>query len=62
MADLFSPLGEIVGVDDAKHIEVLIAITSLMSSHYALLWEVVKWGEKEGLSKKVSVDYNPVIL
>jgi len=55
--DLFAPLGEIVGVDDVRKIEALAAITALMSSYYNLLWELVKWGEREGLSRKESTDY-----
>lgn len=55
--ELFSPLGEIVGVDDGEKINVLAAITGLMSSYYTLLWEVVKWGEEKGLSRKESKDY-----
>ncbi|MEL7566044.1 MAG: NAD(P)-binding domain-containing protein [Dehalobacterium sp.] len=56
-ADLFAPLGEIVPVDDVKKIEALAAITALMSSYYNLLWEVVKWGEREGLSRKEATGY-----
>lgn len=57
VADLFSPIGEIVGVDDVKQIEALAAITGLMSSYYTLLWEIVKWGETEGLSRKEATNY-----
>jgi len=57
VAELFAPLGKIIGVDDVKQIQVLAAVTALMSSYYGLLWEVVKWGEKEGLSRKESIDY-----
>ncbi|MGI6686368.1 MAG: NAD(P)-binding domain-containing protein [Bacillota bacterium] len=57
VAELFKPLGEIVGVDDVKQIEALIAITALMSSYYTLLWEVVQWGERGGLSQKEAVNY-----
>ncbi|HHT62896.1 MAG: pyrroline-5-carboxylate reductase [Bacillota bacterium] len=57
VANLFKPLGEIIGVDEVKQIEALAAITALMSSYYTLLWEVVKWGENEGLSRKEAADY-----
>ncbi|ATW25507.1 NAD(P)-binding domain-containing protein [Candidatus Formimonas warabiya] len=57
VAELFAPLGEIVGVDDMREIQVLAAITGLMSTYYTFLWEVVKWGEREGLSRKESTDY-----
>lgn len=62
VAHLFSPLGEIIGVDDVKKIETLAAITALMSSYYNLLWEVVKWGEREGLSRKESTDYTTAFV
>lgn len=57
VADLFAPLGEIVAVDDVGQIQALAAITALMSSYYSLLWEVVQWGERQGLSRKESTDY-----
>ncbi len=57
VAELFAPLGEIVAVDNVKKIEALAAITGLMSSYYTLLWEIVKWGEQEGLSVKEATDY-----
>ena len=57
VADLFAPLGKIVGVDDTKQIQVLSAITALMSPYYNLLWEVVKWGELNGLSGNEVLDY-----
>ncbi len=57
VADVFAVLGEIIGVDDVKKIEALASITGLMSSYYTLLWEIVKWGEREGLSNKEATDY-----
>lgn len=57
VAELFAPLGEIVGVDDVKKIEALAAITGLISPYYTLLWEIVKWGEREGLSEQEATDY-----
>ena len=57
VADLFQPLGEIIGVDDVNKIDALAAITALMSSYYTLLWEVVQWGEREGLSRQEATDY-----
>lgn len=57
VAKIFAPLGEIIGVDDVKKIEALAAITGLMSSYYTLLWEIVKWGGREGLSVKEATNY-----
>lgn len=57
VAELFSPLGEIIGVDDVKKVETMAAITGLMSSYYTLLWEIVKWGESEGLSREEAAGY-----
>lgn len=57
VADLFAPLGEIVGVEDVKRIEALASITGLMSSYYTLMREIVKWGEREGLTRKEATDY-----
>jgi len=55
---LFSALGRVVAVDDPRRIEVLAAVTALMASFHTLLWEVVKWGEGEGLSRKEALDYS----
>jgi pyrroline-5-carboxylate reductase len=57
VAEVFAPLGEIIGVDDVQRIEALAAITGLMSSYYTLLLEIVKWGEREGLSMKEATNY-----
>ncbi|WP_308892180.1 NAD(P)-binding domain-containing protein [Candidatus Desulfosporosinus nitrosoreducens] len=57
VANLFAPLGNIIGVNDEKQIEALLVITALMSSYYNLLWEVVKWGESNGLSMKESTEF-----
>lgn len=57
VADLAAPLGEIIGVDDVKQIEALAAITGLMTSYYALMWEIVKWGNREGLSLEEAAHY-----
>lgn len=57
VAALFAPLGEIIGVDDVRRIEALAAITGLMSAYYTLLWEIVKWGEGEGLSEQEATGY-----
>lgn len=57
VAELFAPLGDIIGVDNVSQIEAIAAITGLMSSYYRLLWEIVKWGEGEGLSSKEATSY-----
>jgi pyrroline-5-carboxylate reductase len=57
VADLFDSLGEIVGVDDVKQFEVLFAITAFMSAYNTLLWNIVQWGEGEGLTRKDSFNY-----
>ncbi|MTI95167.1 MAG: hypothetical protein FH749_06720 [Firmicutes bacterium] len=57
VADLFAPLGEIVGVDDVHKIEALAAITALMSAYNALLAAIVDWGVGQGLSKIEATDY-----
>lgn len=57
VADIFAPLGDIVGVDDVEKIEALAAITALMSSYHNLLWEVVKWGVSNGLSRNECAAY-----
>lgn len=56
-AALFTPLGEIIGLEDVKRIEVISAITALLSPYYTVLWEIVKWCETEGLSRKETTDY-----
>lgn len=56
-AEIFAPLGEIIAVDEVKKIEALAAITGLMGPYYTLLLEIVKWGEREGLSMKEATDY-----
>ncbi|NLW22235.1 MAG: NAD(P)-binding domain-containing protein [Tissierellia bacterium] len=55
--DLFSPIGEVVAVDSIEKVRALQAITAMMSPYYKLLWEVVKWGQRNGLSEKESMDY-----
>lgn len=62
VAEIFAPLGEIIGVDDVKKIETLAAITGLISSCYTLLWEIVEWGGREGLSLKEATTYTAAIF
>lgn len=57
VAKLFSPLGEIIQVDQIEKVEVLAAITGLMSSYYKLLLEIIMWGEKHGLSQEEATNY-----
>ncbi|KJS20150.1 MAG: hypothetical protein VR72_15665 [Clostridiaceae bacterium BRH_c20a] len=57
VVELFTPLGKIVALDDVKKMEGLLSITALMSSYYDLLWEIVKWSESNGISRKESIDY-----
>lgn len=55
--NLLEPLGQVIGVCDKKQIEVIAAITGLMTTYYKLLNDVSKFGETFGLSREVSVDY-----
>lgn len=57
VGNLFSPLGEIIQVDQVEKVESLAAITGLMSAYYKLLLEIIEWGERHGLSQKEATDY-----
>lgn len=57
VVELFSPLGEVIAVDDVSKMETITAITGLMTSYYALLHNVVKWGETEGLTKEEATNF-----
>lgn len=62
VAELFAPIGSIVGVGDVGQIEALQAITGLVSSYYTLLLEIVRWAEGEGLSREEANNYTTALF
>lgn len=54
---LLSGLGDIITTDDEYTLVVLLAITGVMSAYYALVSDVVKWGEKAGITREQSLNY-----
>ena len=49
-------------LEEEEKIEILFALTGVMSAFYGLTWEIVSWGEKAGLSRKEAVDYTTSFL
>lgn len=57
VCDLFTKVGNVIGVDQESKMEIMLAITGVMSAYYGLTYEVEQWGEKAGLTRSESVGY-----
>ena len=57
MEDLLRPLGDLLVLESAEEMNVIRAITALMSPFYELCYSVVDWSEKNGLSEPAAKAY-----
>jgi pyrroline-5-carboxylate reductase len=55
--ELLSPLGTVVFTKNMDEIRVIQAITSLMSSFYEMLHQVLTFAEAEGLDRNAAIPY-----
>ena len=62
ICDVFRKVGNIIAIEDESKMEIMLAITGVMSAFYGLTYEVEKWGEDVGLSREESVGYTTAFL
>ena len=55
--EIFSKVGNVIGIEDEDKMEIMLGITGVMSAFYGLTDAVVCWGEKAGLTKEESAGY-----
>lgn len=54
---LFDPLGTVVTLEKESQLETLAIITALMAPYYAMVEQVVAWGEKRGIERNKAAAY-----
>lgn len=57
MEELLRPLGDLVILESAEEMNVIRAITALMSPFYELCYSIVDWSEKNGLNEPAAKAY-----
>jgi len=57
MEELLRPLGDLVILESAEEMNVIRAITALMSPFYELCYNIVDWSEKNGLNEPAAKAY-----
>lgn len=48
-AELFAPLGQVVGIEDEGHLNALSTATSTMAAYFALIGHIASWVAGQGL-------------
>lgn len=57
VSTMFSPLGNMIALEREAELSVISGLTGIMSAYYMLIHETAKFGQAQGLSPRVSVDY-----
>lgn len=60
--DLFSPIGEMVAVEERYHAAVLAAITAFGAPFFTLLNEVCAWAVQQGLPEQTAQQYTTALF
>ena len=54
---MFTPLGEIISVQEQGQLSIISGLTAIMSAYYHLIYDVTDWGCEQGLPAEASLKY-----